>query len=599
MSHAPLGACWIGEGVCSFSVWAPRAERVEVVLRERVEPLTPGDSGYFGLEIGGLRPGDHYGFRLDGAEVRPDPASRFQPDGVHAPSEIVDPSFPWTDAAWRGLALADQVFYEVHVGAFSREGTFDAVVPHLDGLRDLGVTTIELMPVAAFPGRRNWGYDGVLPWSVHAAYGGPDGLRRLVAACHRRGLALCLDVVYNHLGPEGNVLRSFGPYFTDRYRTPWGDALNFDGPGSDEVRRYFVENARHWIEEYHVDALRLDAVHAIVDVSARPFLEELATAVQASAKERGWPAFLIAEDDRNDPRTVRPASQGGLGMDAQWNDDFHHALHALVTGEREGYYADFGSPEQLAKAFREPFVLTGGYSAFRGRRHGRSAMGLPATRFVACIQNHDQVGNRMLGERLDRLVSFESRKLAAAALLLSPYLPLLFMGEEYGEAAPFLYFTDHGDPDLARAVREGRRKEFEGFRWKEEPPDPQDPATFRASRLDPEQEGRGRHRVLRTLYATLLGLRREYPATEADATTSEGRGSLVVLRRNARAETLAVLCFGEEETAVSRLARGRAWRKVLDTADARWDGPGAVAPDRVEDGAVPMRPESAVLYMEA
>jgi maltooligosyltrehalose trehalohydrolase len=410
--------------------------------------------------VQGVKPGTRYFYRLDGNTERPDPASKFQPEGVHGPSQVIDPHFVWEELHWSGIPFSHYVLYELHVGTFTAQGTFDAIVPHLDELKDLGITSIEIMPVAQFPGDRNWGYDGVYPGAVQNSYGGPEGLKRLIDACHQRGLAVTLDVVYNHLGPEGNYLCDFGPYFTDRYHTPWGAAINFDGPDSDAVRRFFIENALSWVTEFRLDALRLDAVHGIFDFSALHFLQELAAAVHEQAERLNRRIYVIAESDLNDVRLVSSPELGGYGLDAQWNDDFHHALHTLLTGERTGYYEDFGRIQDLAKAFAEGFVYSGAYSPARRRRHGNTSKDLAADRFVVCAQNHDQVGNRLKGDRLSALVSFEGLKLAAAVVLLSPFIPLLFMGEEYGETAPFPYFVSHSDPDLIEVVRRGRRAEF-------------------------------------------------------------------------------------------------------------------------------------------
>jgi maltooligosyltrehalose trehalohydrolase len=373
------------------------------------------ERGYHAAILDDVEPGSFYLYRLDGEKERPDPASRFQPGGVHAPSQVVDPEFAWEDSCWHGVPLKDYIIYEIHIGTFSAEGTFEAVIPRLDELKNLGLTALELMPVNQFPGDRNWGYDGVHPFAVQNSYGGPDGLKTLVNACHARGLAVVLDVVYNHLGPEGNCFHDFGPYFTRRYRTPWGDAINFDGPNSDEVCRFFIENALYWVSEFHFDALRIDPVHAILDFSAYPFLQELGRAVHEAAEQLDRKIYLIAESDLNDPRLVSHPEAGGYGLDAQWNDDFHHTLHTLLTGERTGYYQDFGQIRHLVKAFRDGFVNSGGYSSYRKRRHGNSSKHIPAHRFVVFSQNHDQVGNRMHGERLSRLVSFEALKLAAGA----------------------------------------------------------------------------------------------------------------------------------------------------------------------------------------
>jgi maltooligosyltrehalose trehalohydrolase len=421
----------------------------------------------------------------------------------------VDPgAFQWSDGSWHGIETADLVIYELHVGTCTPAGTFDGVIERLSTLRELGVTAIELMPVAEFPGGRNWGYDGVSLYAAQSSYGGPNGLKRLVDAAHRAGLAVLLDVVYNHVGPEGNYLTDFGPYFSDRYQTAWGQGFNLDGPHSDEVRRYLVDNAVYWVTEYHLDGLRLDAADRIVDLSPVHLAEEIGEAVHAQGGALGRRIQVIAEIDSNDPRWVRSREVGGYGLDAHWADDFHHALHVALTGERTGYYADFATPGAVAKVLAERYVNDGRYSPHRRRRHGRPAVEVPADRFVVCIQNHDQIGNRARGERLSTLVSPEALRLAAAILLLSPYLPLLFMGEEHGETNPFLYFTSHSDPALIEAVREGRRREFAAFGWGADVPDPQSPATFEASRPRWERADAPPGSRLRALYRDLLRLRR-------------------------------------------------------------------------------------------
>jgi maltooligosyltrehalose trehalohydrolase len=462
--------------------------------------------------VQGIEPGARYVFRLENDRDRPDPASRYQPEGVHGPSEVVDhTAFSWTDKGWSGLALQSMIMYELHTGTFTPEGTFDAIISRLGDLKDLGINAIELMPVAQFPGKRNWGYDGVYPFAVQNSYGGPEGLKRLVNACHARDIAAILDVVYNHLGPEGNYVGEYGPYFTDKYRTPWGNAINFDGSYSDEVRNFFVRNALSWITDYHIDALRIDAIHGIFDYSARHFLRELGEAVHARAGELGRRIYVIPESDLNDVRVISPPELGGYGLDAQWNDDFHHCLHTLLTGEKSGYYKDFGAIDQMERAYRDGFVYSGQYSPFRKRRHGSSSKDRPASQFVVFSQNHDQVGNRMQGERLSSLVSFEALKLAAGCVILSPYLPLLFMGEEYGETAPFLYFVSHSDPGLIEAVRNGRKEEFKAFGWEGEPPDPQDERTFLASELHWEERTKGSHETLLRFYKQLIACERERP----------------------------------------------------------------------------------------
>ena len=468
-------------------------------------------------------PFDEYSLSLAGGPTRPDPRSHWQPRGVHGPSQVVNhEAFPWTDAGWAGTDLATAVIYELHVGTFTAEGTFEAAIDRLDHLVSLGVTAIELMPVNEFPGERGWGYDGVDLYAPHHAYGGPDGLKRLVDACHTRGLAVVIDVVYNHLGPAGNYLGEFGPYFTDRYNTPWGDAVNFDDAGSAEVRNFFIENALHWLEHYHADGLRLDAVHAIYDMSATHLLEELATRVDELEAQLGRSLWLIAESDLNDPKVVRPRDEHGFGIDAQWSDDLHHALHALLTGEREGYYSDFGDVADVAKALRDAFVYDGRESAFRGRRHGRPTDGLPGSRFLGYLQTHDQVGNRAVGERTSALMSADLLKVGAALVLTSPFVPMLFQGEEWGATTPFQYFTDHEDPALGRAVSEGRRREFEAFGWApDQVPDPQDPETFARSKLDWSELAEQPHADLFEWHRQLIRLRREVPAL------NDGRKDLV------------------------------------------------------------------------
>jgi maltooligosyltrehalose trehalohydrolase len=494
----------------SLRVWAPQAESVEVELdgRRRVA-MTPGAGGWHEVEPQGT----DYAFVVDGGPPRPDPRSPWQPAGVDGPSRVVDhAAFAWSDDEWRGVHLPSAVVYELHVGTFTPEGTFDGVVARLDHLVELGIDVVELMPVAEFSGDRGWGYDGVDLYAPHHAYGGPDGLKRLIDACHGRGLGVVLDVVYNHLGPAGNHLREFGPYFTDRYATPWGEAVNLDGWGSDEVRRFFIDNALMWLRDYHVDGLRIDAVHAIVDTSAVHLLEELGVQTERLAAATGRPRWLIAESDLNDPRLIWPREVGGYGLDAQWSDDFHHALHAVLTGERSGYYADFGTLAQLAAALRRAYVYAGEHSTFRNRRHGRPPGPVPGWRFLGYLQNHDQVGNRAQGERSSHLMSTERLRAGAALVLTAPFVPMLFQGEEWGATTPFLYFTDHRDPELARAVSEGRRREFASFGWSpDDVPDPQDPATFERSRLDWSERDRAPHAELLAWHRHLIALRRSRP----------------------------------------------------------------------------------------
>jgi maltooligosyltrehalose trehalohydrolase len=586
-----LGATYLRNGCCQFLVWAPLAQKVEVHIvapQQRTQTLQPEAQGYHGAVLEGVEPGSLYLYRLDGQKECPDPASRSQPQGVHSPSQIVDSRFPWQDGHWFGLPLQEYIIYELHVGTFTPEGTFDAVIPYLDGLRELGITAVELMPVAQFPGSRNWGYDGVYPFAVQNSYGGPEGLKRLVDACHQRGLAVVLDVVYNHLGPEGNYFADFGPYFTQRYQTPWGGAINFDGPYSDEVRRFFIENAVYWVSEFHIDALRLDALHAILDASPYPFLAELATSVHEQAERLNRQVYLIGESIANDVRLIRRPELGGFGLDAQWNDDFHHSLHGLLTGERGGYYQDFGHLRHLAKAFGEGFVYSGEYSSYWQCRHGTSSRDIPADHFVVFAQNHDQVGNRRQGERLSQLVSFAELKLAAGVILLSPFIPLLFMGEEYGETAPFAYFVSHSEPSLVEAVRRGRRQEFAVFQWQGELPDPQNEATFLQAKLNHNLRRQGRHRVLLSFYRELIRLRKEIPALAHLSKDSlevlgfDTAKSLFVRRWSSGGEVIMVFNFGSNQASIALPVPEGSWRKQLDSADKQWQGSGSSVPERLD-----------------
>ncbi|HPQ80367.1 MAG TPA: malto-oligosyltrehalose trehalohydrolase [bacterium] len=596
-----------GGGRASFTVWAPSSKGVSLKIlssEERIFQMEKDDLGYWRATADGVQAGSLYLYRLDGGNERPDPASHLQPEGVHGPSEVVDHSvFRWTDGSFTPPAFGDMILYEIHVGTFTPEGTFAAAADRLEALKEIGVNAIELMPVAAFPGERNWGYDGVYPFAVQASYGGPGGLKDFVDSAHSHGMAVVLDVVYNHLGPEGNYLQEFGPYFTDKYRSPWGMAVNFDDAMSDEVRRFFIENALHWFENYHVDALRLDAIHGIYDMSATPFLADLSRVVEEFGETKGRDFHLVAESDSNDVRTILPREGGGLGLYAQWSDDYHHAVHTLLTGERGGYYGDFGKASHLAKALREGFVYSGQYSEYRRRSHGSSSAGRPSRRMVVFSQNHDQVGNRMNGERLSNLVSFEALKLAAGAVLLSPFVPLLFMGEEYGESAPFLYFVSHGDAALIDAVREGRKREFAAFNWGSEPPDPQSGETFAASKLDWELRGSGRGGLLLSFYRELIGIRNRIPALSsveappAESVSLDDSGVVCFSRSCGKSRVACLMHFGRESCVYPFPFKGEGWRLVLDSADPRWGGPGSRLSDRIgasEDVAA--LSESVALY---
>ena len=601
------GVTFLGQERCRFAVWAPFAQKVDVHIvapQERLLPLEQDAEGYYSAHVESVQPGSRYFYRLDGDKEYPDPASRFQPEGVHGSSQTLDAGFVWEDANWAGLPLHQYIVYEIHVGTFTPEGTFDAVISLLDGLKETGISALEIMPVAQFPGNRNWGYDGVYPFAVQNSYGGPDGLKRLVNACHKREMAVVIDVVYNHLGPEGNYCGEFGPYFTDRYQTPWGKAVNFDGPSSDFVRSFFIENALYWLSEFHVDALRLDALHAMFDFSPHTFLDELVASVDKLRSQAGRRMYLIGESDANDRRLVQSTECGGYGLDAQWNDDFHHALHALLTGEHTGYYQDFGLVAHLAKAFQAGFVYSGEYSSYRQRCHGSSSDDIPAERFVVFAQNHDQVGNRMLGERLSQLVPFEVLKLAAGVILVSPFIPLMFMGEEYGDPAPFQYFTSHSDPSLVEAIREGRRKLFAASERREEVPDPQDEATFLRSRLSNNLRHEGRHRVLREFYEKLISLRNETPALSClskDNMEVVGRETTKVLcvrRWTQHSEAMATFNFRDVQSSVSLSTDGQ-WEQRVNSAEPQWLGSGGSSVPRYTfkgETELVLAPNSFVLF---
>jgi maltooligosyltrehalose trehalohydrolase len=496
-----------------FSVWAPDVARVDLLVPGATLPMAGDDDGWWYVAIEASADAT-YAFSLDGGDARPDPRGLRLPDGPHGWSQVYDlTDFVWTDSDWPGLELPGSVVYELHVGTFTSEGTLDAATSRLNYLAGLGITIVELLPLAPFPGRHGWGYDGIAPFAVHEAYGGPAALQRFVDAAHATGLAVCLDVVYNHLGPDGNYLSEFGPYLTDKYMTPWGPALNLDGAGSDPVRRWVLDNVRQWLVDFHVDGLRLDAVHELHDDRAEHILAEMSREVDALAEITGRARWLIAESDRNDPNTVTPraAEGGGLGVHAQWSDDIHHALHVALTGETQGYYADFATPGAPCKVMRTPFFHDGTFSTFRGRTHGRRihSASTPGWRFVASLQTHDQVGNRAMGDRLSATLPPGLLACGAAILLTSPWTPMLFMGEEWGAGTPWQFFTDHTDPVLAEAVREGRRSEFGSHGWVwEEVPDPQDPETFLRSKLDWSEPERAPHDRILEWYRRLLALRR-------------------------------------------------------------------------------------------
>lgn len=584
-------------GVCHFSVWAPLARKLALKIvapGEHSYPMTPMARGYWKASIPGITPGTRYLYDFGEEGAFPDPASHYQPEGVHGPSEVIDhASFQWVDGGWRGLDLERAVIYELHVGTFTPDGTFEAIIPRLGELAALGVTAVEIMPVAQFSGARNWGYDGTFVFAPQNTYGGPVGLKSLVNACHARGIAVILDAVFNHTGPEGSVLHRYAPYFTDRCATPWGQSVNYDGAFSDDVRNYVVRNMAYWFWHYHIDALRLDAIQHIYDGGARHILREMAEKagiLSRLLKRRVW---LIGESDLNDVRVINHPSAGGYGLDAQWLDDFHHSVHALLTGETTGYYADYGGVSHLAKAIEEGFVYSWTYSRARKKHYGSRSCLIPPHRFVICIQNHDQIGNRMLGERLSTLVPFAALTLAAGLLFSMPYIPLLFMGEEYGERAPFLYFVSHSDPALARAVGEGRKNEFRAFGWRSVPPDPQDAATFEASRIGWEAGQSGEGALMKDYYAALIRQRARCAALFGGArgelsilVADEAAKIIVFSRRNNGNVVLTCANFapraGEvrlDDASLPLLPR------VIDSAQVRWRGGGEAAPEIVRGRA--------------
>jgi maltooligosyltrehalose trehalohydrolase len=544
------GALGLSDGRVRWRLWAPKANRVELIINgdpSYSAAMEPEARGYFSVTQSGVGPDTAYAYRLDGSEERPDPCSLWQPEGVHGHSVIVRPEkFRFTDKAWGGVSRKELIIYELHVGTFTPEGTFDAIIGRLPALRDLGITALELMPVAQFPGTRDWGYDGVFPYAAQNTYGGPAALAHLVDACHAQGLAILLDVVYNHLGPEGNYLREFGPYFTDRYKTPWGEAFNYDGPGSDAVRDFVLDNARMWLEDFHFDGLRLDAVHAIFDFSARHILGAIKKIADQVAVRSARTIHIIAESDLNDPRVLLRPEQGGYGLDAQWADDFHHAVHAYLTGERRGYYDDFGDISQVGRALQSPFVYASDYSRHRDRRHGALLPpGLGGDRFVVCLQNHDQVGNRAQGERLRTLLHSPPRlRLAASLLMFSPYIPLLFMGEEYGEEKPFPFFCSFSDEQLIQAVREGRTRDFPDFAC-EALLDPQAESTFDTAKLRWSWPEGTFGAALRRLHADLIAARNKWPALcDSDRCVvnwmpDESMGPILHMIRGHQASTLS------------------------------------------------------------
>jgi maltooligosyltrehalose trehalohydrolase len=588
-----------------FTVWAPFLKAVDLVIvseQESIFPMKKDECGYWSMVVDNVKSGTRYFYRLNNTIKKADPSSMFQPEGVHGPSCVVNHNeFEWTDHSWQGIPLNEMIIYEIHVGTFTPQGSLEAVISKLDYLKRLGITAIELMPFAQFPGERNWGYDGTYPFSVQNSYGGPIGLKKLVNASHEQGLAVILDVVYNHLGPEGNYFAEFGPYFTDKYKTPWGNAINFDDVYSSEVRNYFIQNTLYWFDKYHIDALRLDAIHEIYDIGARHILDELAEDVEGFSQEKKRKFYLIAESNLNDARILRKREYGGYSIDAQWSDDFHHCVHTLLTGEKDGYYQDFGTPQDFMKALKETFVYSWRYSSYRKKFHGNCAKDIDASQFIVSIQNHDQVGNRMKGERLSNLVSFEALKLAAAVLFSSPYIPLLFMGEEYAENNPFLYFVSHSDDSLIEAVREGRKKEFQSFSWREDPPDPQSEDTFYKSKLGWEKLNEDKHNVMLNFYRQLIATRKETQALknlDKRNLTTWNKNKLIILERwNEDDTVICLMNFSSEVEYFTPHSLKTMMKKIIDTSDRQWLGTGSKAPEEIQNNQeVIVLPYSFIMY---
>ena len=590
IEHRSFGVNFNEPGVASIRLWAPHAKQVALRLADRKAdlPLEKAAYGYWELITGQLKPGDKYQFVLDDKTL-PDPASLSQPEGVHGPSKVIDlKDFNWYDSEWKNPAQDKYIIYELHTGTFTDEGTFLGIERKLDHLVSLGITAIEIMPVAQFPGERNWGYDGVFPFSVQNSYGGALGLMKLVNTCHNKGIAVILDVVYNHIGPEGNYFTEFGAYFTDKYKTPWGNAINYDDARCDAVRGYFIENALMWFRDFHIDALRMDAVHAIKDFSTKHILQEIKEEVNRLIDQTGKQHYLIAELDLNDTRFITPIEKCGYGIDAQWIDEFHHALRVTAGGERNGYYSDFNGIKDLAKSYRDAYVYDGIYSPQRLKTFGNKVKDNEGQQFVVFSQNHDQVGNRMLGERSSQLFSFEMQKLMAASVMVSPYLPLLFMGEEWSARSPFQYFVSHSDPELVEAIRKGRKEEFSAFHRNAEAPDPQSDETFKRSKLNWGQI----NAVMLDYYKTLIQLRKQLPAlsnlnrNNLTVSYNEGHQTLLLKRWQDDQQVYCLMNFSSDEHLID-FDGNENLKQVMNSADKKWDGPGA---------ANSIQPQSVIIY---
>lgn len=588
---------------CEFTIWAPKANDMHLLLETSGEKIRMNkqEFGYWTCSAKNIAPGTRYKYEINNQPF-PDPASLSQPEGVHEASEIIDLlDFTWNDSNWKNIPLNKMIQYEIHTGTFSESGDFEGIISKLDYLKNLGINTIEILPVSQFSGRRNWGYDGVYPFAVHNTYGGAKKLMKLVNAAHEKGLAVILDVVYNHFGPEGNYVGNFGHYFSGKYSTPWGQPLNFDGPYSDGVRNYVVQNVLMWCRDFHIDALRLDAVHSIFDFSAKHIMQELAEKLNELSEETGRKFYLIAESHLNDVRYINPIEKGGYGLDAQWSDDFHHAVHTLTTGEKKGYYMDFGRPEQLAKAIKNAFIFDGQYSEFRKKTYGNSTKNNPGGQFVIFNQNHDQVGNRQHGDRLISMTDFETAKVIAGAMLTAPNVPMLFMGEEYGERNPFCYFVSHLDPKLNQLVREGRKKEFSDFHAQaSETKDPDAPETFEASKLSWNIEKDEEKKAMHAFYKEIIGLRKNHPVLKVpdkDALQIENNGKLFVMERWHKNHRILILMNFDDHPHPAAVNLKKSFSKILDSAEKKWNGSGTTAPEKIaQNSTFQIQQKSILIY---
>jgi maltooligosyltrehalose trehalohydrolase len=603
IKKSSIGVNFQGKGKAEIMVWAPDHKEVSIVINDTTKlKLIREAYGYHSLVTSQLKPGDHYQFAIEQG-LFPDPASLSQPLGMHGPSKAIKlNAYKWSDQHWKNTSIEKYIIYELHTGTFTSGGTFKDIEDKLDYLKELGITAIELMPVAQFPGARNWGYDGVFPFAVQHSYGGAEALQHLIDTCHQKEIAVILDVVYNHLGPEENYLDKYGPYFTDKYKTPWGKAINFDDAWCDGVREYFVQNALMWFRDFHVDALRLDAVHAIRDFSPVHILREIRSAVNNLMDETCRRHYLIAECDLNDTRFITPAEEYGYGMDAQWIDEFHHSLRVTAGQQQHGYYSDFNGLAHLAKSYKDAYVYTGQYSPHRNKSFGVSTENMAPSKFIVFSQNHDQIGNRMLGERSSSLVSFEMQKLMAAAVITSPYIPLLFMGEEYSESNPFLYFVDPGDPQLAEAIRKGRKEEFKSFHSDGEAPDPVNEETFMSSKLQWELPYKKPHQAMYNYYRSLISLRKKIPVLRhpdrrnMEVTCDEEHQLLCIHRWNEEQHILCIMNFSKESCQHTLPAYKKQWKNILDSAAPDWNGPVAAPLIMISNEQVTVQPESILIY---